>query len=244
MIPEVLLVKYGIPKDDAALAIEEAISHVLSRAFKLDVLARVGEGLEIVALAKSGISSQDFEPIDLANISRQLKRQIRYQIELELEKLQSLREWDLLRSMRGRPVAGEVRKVSKDGDATIALEVEDHLRSLILTGTCPARQIPPKERGCLQIGTKRKFLVTSVLPIREKDKSKVLIRLSRTSKALPASLLRETTGEHSIRCRRRIAGAFSEIETTRRIPKEAIQAVGKELGERIIVRVVASGKKS
>lgn len=242
MIPKDLLTKYGLPEDDAARAIEEAISLVLSRTFKMDVLVRVGVGLEIVALAKARIDSQDPEPIEIANISRQLKRQIRYQVERELEKRQSLREWDLLRSMRGRHVAGEVRKVSKDGDATIALEVEDHFRSLILTGTCFARQIPPKERGCLQIGTKRTFLVTSVLPVLEKDKSKVLIRLSRTSRALPASLLRETTGEASIRCRRRIAGAFSEIETSRRIPKEAIQAVGKELGERIIVRVVASEK--
>lgn len=244
MIPEELLAKYGLPEDDVALAIEEAISYVLSRAFQMDVLARVGVGLEIVALAKSGIGSQDLEPIDMANISRQLRRQIRYQIERELEKRQSLREWDLLRSMRGRPVAGEVRKVSQNGDVTITLEVEEHFRSLILTGTCSARQIPPKERGFFQIGTKRTFFVTSVLPVREKDKSKVLIRLSRTSRALPESLLRETTGEASIRCRRRIAGAFSEIETSRRIPKEAIQAVGKELGERIIVRVVATEKKS
>lgn len=244
MIREDLLTKYGIHETEAALAIEEAIYQVLSGAFKMDILVHVGEGLEILALRRSNIGDQDTERIDIANISRKLKRQVRYQIERELEKRQSLREWDLLRSMRGRPVAGEVRKVSKDGDATIALEVEDHFRSLILTGTCVARQIPPKERVCLQIGTSKTFLVTSVLPVREKDKSKVLIKLSRTSKALPESLLREATGEGSILCRRRIAGAFSEIETLRRIPKEAIQAVGKELGERIIVRVVAPEKKS
>ena len=242
MIPENLLVKYGLLEDDAASAIEEAISNVLSRAFKMDVSVHIDVGLEILALARACIGSQDPEPIEIANISRQLKRQIRYQIERELEKRQSLREWDLLRSMRGLPIAGEVMKVARDGNVTVALEVEDHFRSLILTGTCASRQIPLKERGLLQIGTKRTFLVTSVLPVREKDKSKVLIRLSRTSRALPASLLRETTGEASIRCRRRIAGAFSEIETTRRIPKEAIQAVGKELGERIIVRVVAQEK--
>ncbi len=243
MIPEDLLTKYGLPVDDAALAIEEAISNVLSGTFKKDILVRVGEEMEIIALARSSNGSQDSEPIFMTNISK-LRRQIRYQIERELEKRQSVREWELLRSMRGRPVAGEVMKVSRDGNVTVALEVEDHFRSLILTGTCASRQIPPKERGILQIGTKRTFLVTSVLPVREKDKSKVLIRLSRISKALPESLLRETIGEASIRCRRRIAGAFSEIETSRRIPKEVIQAVGKELGERIIVRVVAPEKKN
>jgi hypothetical protein len=90
---------------------------------------------------------------------------------------------------------------------------------------------------------KKTFLITSILPILEKDKAKVLIRLSRTSKTLPEILLRGKTGELSIRCRRRIAGAFSEIETSQRIPNEVIQSVGNELGERIIVRVVASHKE-
>ncbi len=78
----------------------------------------------------------------------------------------------------------------------------------------------------------------------EKGRAKVLIRLSRTSRSLPESMLKEMTGELSVRCRRRIAGAFSEIETACRIPKEAILYVGKELGERVIVRVVASKKES
>jgi len=232
MIPHDLLIKYDLPAPEAALAIEEAISGILSRAFNMEIIANVGEGLEVIAL--------DDRRIDPATLSRQLKRQIRYQIERELEKRQSLREQDYLRSLRGRVILGDVRKVLKNGDLTIALEVEDRFRSLILTGICPARQVPPHERGCLHIGVKKLFLITSVLPVMEKDKAKVLIRLSRTSKTLPENLLREKTGELSIRCRRRIAGAFSEIETSQRIPKEVIQSVSNELGERIIVRVVAS----
>jgi hypothetical protein len=236
MIPHDLLTKYDLPAPEAALAIEEAISSILSRSFDMDVMVNIGEELEITA--------QGDRRVDLATLSRQLKRQIRYQIERELEKRQSLREQDYLRSLRGRLVLGDVRKVSTNGDLTVALEVEDRFRSLILTGVCPTRQVPPHERGCLQIGAKKTFLVTSVLPVLEKDKAKVLIRLSRTSKTLPESLLREKTGELFIRCRRRIAGAFSEIETSQRVPKEAVQAVGKELGERIIVRVVASQKEA
>jgi hypothetical protein len=234
MIPHDLLIKYDLPAPEAALAIEEAISGILSRAFNKDIMVNVGEELEVVAL--------DDRRIDPATLSRQLKRQIRYQIERELEKRQSLREQDYLRSLRGRLILGDVRKISTNGDLTIVLEVEDRFRSLILTGICPARQVPPHERGCLHIGAKKLFLITSVLPVLEKDKAKVLIRLSRTSKTLPEILLRENTGELSIRCRRRIAGAFSEIETSQRIPKEVIQSVGNELGERIIVRVVASQK--
>ena len=82
------------------------------------------------------------------------------------------------------------------------------------------------------------FLVTSVLPVMKNGRAKVLIRLSRTTKALPEALLKEQTDEPSIRCVRRIAGAFSEIETKRKLPREVIRAVGNELKERIIVRVV------
>lgn len=235
MIPNDLLTKYDLPAHEAALAIEDAISSILSRAFNLDIMVNIKEDLEVFALGD--------RRIDLAALSRQLKRQIRYQIERELEKRQSLREQDYLRSLRGRIIFGDVKKVSTNGDLTIALEVEDRFRSLILTGICPARQVPPHERGYLHIGVKKRFLITSVLPVMEKDKAKVLIRLSRTSKALPENLLREKTGELSIRCRRRIAGAFSEIETSQRIPKEVIQSVSNELGERIIVRVVASQKE-
>lgn len=235
MIPHDLLIKYDLPAPEAALAIEEAISGILSRAFNKDIMVNVGEELEVIDL--------DDRRIDPATLSRQLKRQIRYQIERELEKRQSLREQEYLRSLRGRIIFGDVIKVSTNGDLTIALEVEDRFRSLILTGICPTRQVPPHERGCLHIGAKKLFLITSVLPVLEKEKAKVLIRLSRTSKTLPEILLRENTGELSISCRRRIAGAFSEIETSQRIPKEVIQSVGNELGERIIVRVVASQKE-
>lgn len=231
MIPPDLLAKYDLPRPEAALAIEEAITGVLSKAFNMDILVSVGDEMEVVALGN--------RLLDISILSRQLKRQIRYQIERELEKRQSLREQEYLRTLRGRHILGEVRRIAPDGGLTVALEVEDHLRNLILTGTCYARQLPPHERSGLHIGVRKAFLITSVLPVVEKDKAKVLIRLSRTSKSLPESLLREMTGEQSIRCRRRIAGAFSEIETSERIPKEAIQAVGKELGERIIVRVVA-----
>lgn len=235
MIPHDLLTKYDLPAHEAALAIEEAICSILSRAFDRDIMVNIKEDLEVIPLGD--------RRIDPAMLSRQLKRQIRYQIERELEKRQSLREQEYLRSLRGRLILGDIRKVSTNGDLTIALEVEDRFRSLILTGICPARQVPPHERGCLHIGPKKLFLITSVLAVLEKDKAKVLIRLSRTSKTLPESLLREKTGEPSIRCRRRIAGAFSEIETSQRIPREVIQSVGNELGERIIVRVVASQKE-
>lgn len=235
MIPRDLLEKYNLSEDQATEAIETAITRVLSTAFRTDMLVRVHGSLKIYALSASDLPPRSVDP---AGLSRKLQRQVRYQIEHELEKRQALHEWGTLSSLRGRPVKGEIRQVSSIGEATVALEMEDHFCRLALTGVCPARYLPPRERQALAVGDVKTFLVTSVLPVQKKGRSKVLIRLSRTTKALPEALLRERTGEPSIRCIRRIAGAFSEIETIKMLPKEAIEAVSNELKERIIVRIV------
>jgi len=235
VIPLDLLKKYNLPENQATDAIESAISRVLSKAFGTDFLVRVQDSLEIFTLPAP---DSPLRRIDTASIPPQLQRQIRFQIERELEKRQVLHEWETLSALRGRPVTGEIRHISSCGEATVALEIEDHFRRLALTGACPARHLPGKERQTLAVGDMKTFLVTSVLPVMKNGRAKVLIRLSRTTKALPEALLKEQTDEPSIRCVRRIAGAFSEIETKRKLPREVIRAVGNELKERIIVRVV------
>lgn len=238
MIPPNLLEKYNLPEEQATDAIETAITRVLSTAFGTDMLVRVQGSLEVYFLP----ASDPPRSIDPASLSRQLQRQVRFQIERELEKRQALHEREVLSALRGRPVTGEIRQIASTGEATVALEMEDHFSRLALTGVCPVRYLPLKERHALAVGDMKAFLVTSVLPVQKNGRSKVLIRLSRITKALPEALLKEQTGETSVRCIRRVAGAFSEIETIKKLPKEAIQAVSYELKERIIVRIV-EGKK-
>lgn len=236
MIPPDLMAKYGLSPDETALAIEDAITATLSAAFSTEVHVRLGERVEISALRST--SDPDFYAVDPAALSGQLRRQVRQRIEHELEKRQTLRDWERLRCLRGSLVRGEPGKHLPNGDLPVTLQIEDHYRGLILTGLCPCRYLPPQERGPLATGTLKTFFVTSVLPVWERRRAKVLIRLSRTSPALPELLLRQLSGADGLRCRRRIAGAFSEIDTPRPLPREAILAVGRELGERIIVRVL------
>lgn len=240
MIPLDLLEKYNLPESQVTSAIETAISRVLSAAFRMDMMVRAQGTLKVYALPSP---DSPLRRIETASLSRQLQRQIRFQIERELEKRQALYEQETLTALRGSPVTGEIRHISSDGEATVALEMEDHFSRLTLTGVCPARYIPPRERQTLAVGDIKTFLVTSVLPVMKNGRAKVLIRLSRTTKILPEALLKERTGEPSIYCVRRIAGAFSSIETNRKLPKQAIQEVSNELKERIIVRIV-EGEKS
>ena len=237
------MIPHDLLEDQTADAIETAISRTLSTMLRMDVLVRLDSNLEIIAINRA---HTDTEPIriDLSEISKQGRRQIRRQIELELEKQQALYECSHLHPLRGQVVSGEIRKISSNGDITVALELDDHFQQYTLAGICPSRHLPPKERGLFSLGEVRMFLVTSVLSVQKRGRFKVQIRLSRTSKTLPERLLRQVSGLQDIRCLKRIAGAFCEIETIKFIPKDAIKAVGKELKERIIVRVLEAKKSA
>jgi len=244
MIPRDLLEKYNLPADQAATAIEQAVTTVLSPMFNMDIHVRLADHLEIYAFSKT--SHLDLEPaiINPATLSKQVQRQIRHRIEQELEKRQAIHEGELLRSLRGQVVRGEVRQSSANGDLPVLLEIPDQLRTLTLTGTCPKRHLPPKERGRLQPGRIRAFLVTSVLSVQQQGRYKVQVRLSRTTMALPEKLLQRATGIDGIRCTKRIAGAYSEIESPKVLPRDAIKAASRELQERISVRVLSTKKSA
>lgn len=242
MIPAELVQKYGLPQPVVTEAVEVAVARVLSGALGMDMVVRLSSSLEVVAWRRNAADERDPIRIDPATLSRQLQRQVRHHVERELEKRQALQEWETLRALRGQAVPGEVIRITSSGNMVVALSLEDTFRSLILVGECPLRAQSPRERPLNRTGTIRLFLVTSVLPVQVRGKARVRVLLSRVSKGLPEALLRERTGQRDIRCRRRVAGAFSEIETWHRLPREAIQAVGKELEERIIVRVLATEK--
>jgi hypothetical protein len=242
MIPAELLQKYGLPERVTADAVEVAVARALSQAFGMDMLVRLEGSLEVIAWRRDATDERDLIRIEPAGLSKQLQRQVRHHVERELEKRQVLREWETLRALRGQVVFGETIRVKRDGCLMVALGLEDTFRSLILVGECPLRAQPPRERALYHTGDIRSFLVTSVLPVQARGRARVRILLSRSSKDLPVVLLRERAGQKDIRCRRRIAGAFSEIETRHWLPREAIQAVGRELGERIIIRVLETEK--
>jgi hypothetical protein len=83
------------------------------------------------------------------------------------------------------------------------------------------------------------FFVARVQIVHRKGSHMVHVGLSRTAKAFPVALFKERVDGASVRCPRRICGAYSLIEAEDWLPKAAILAVGQELRERIIVRVLA-----
>lgn len=240
MIPVDLPAKYGLQEADALKAIELAITRTLTRALRANLAVRIDGRLEITMFPVDG------EPVDIPpeEISRKLHRHILYNIELELQKRQVLREAEELEELRGKTLPGEISRIAVDGTLHVALEIADDFRHLILAGECPQRYQPPHEKGRYHSGEIREFFISSVLPVVVNGRSaRTRIRLSRITKELPALLLQERTGIYGIECRRRVAGGFSNIVTPARLPKEAINYVGKELGEHLNVFISQASKR-
>lgn len=236
MLPADFMVGSELPENEAMDAIEVAIVRVLTGVLRTNVSARINEQqLEITAYPASG----DPIKINLDSINRKLRRHILYQIELELQLRKTLIEAGRLKELRGNTAPGEISRITDDGTLLISLEIADFYRRLILTGECPFRCQPLHERSHYIIGSVKQFYITSVVPVMvNKRSSKVRILLSRTSKELPRLLLQKRGSISGIQCLKRIAGGYSTIVTPKRIPKDVINSVGKELGEHLHVSIL------
>ena len=234
MLPADLLSGNGLPESEALDAAEVAIARVLTGALRMSVSVTINDQTRITAYPETG------EPVMLSldAIDRKLRRHLLYQIELEMQKRRTLNEANRLKELRGYSAPGEISRIAEDGALIVSLEIADYYRQMILGGVCPARFQPLHERGRYAIGSVKEFYISSVVPVMVNKKySRVRILLSRTSKELPRLLLQERSRISGIRCLKRIPGAYSNIVTPKRIPKDVINSVGKELGEHLHVSI-------
>ena len=232
MLPIDLPAGTGLPENQTLEAVEVALARVLTGLLRMSVNITIDDRLRITAFPETG------EPIviSLEAVNRKLRRLFLHQIELELQKRRTLLEAQRLKEVRGTVVPGEIFRIAGDGTLFVSLERADSCRRLILAGLCPVRYQPLHERGSYTIGGVREFYITSVLPVMvNRSSCRVRILLSRTSKELPRLLLQERSHVSGILCRKRIPGGYSEIVTPVTIPKDAINSVGKELGEHLYV---------
>jgi hypothetical protein len=224
--------KYGLPKPVVMDVAETAIANSLTKTFRSPVTCRVdGNGLRLIAY----LGSNDPKAVELMTISKKLRRDIAYTVELELQKRQTLYEFHSMRELQGQVIKATISRIADNHTLYAILEVNDLLNPVILLGECSLINQPPHERWRYRVGESRTFFVSSVRPVSGRGYARVRIILNRTSRELPARMLGQLTGVDGIKCQRRVAGGFCEIVTPRRIPKSAINTVGKELREHVQV---------
>ena len=230
--------KYRLTHEETRDAIERGIEIAISLALGMDIIVRVEDSLTI-----SGFSRKHNEEtqnlIDPGSLSKKLRRQIRYQVEGELQKLQVLKEHSRLVDWQGNVVMGEIQKICRDGSLLVETKMAGPFRNDTLLGVCAPWDIPFHEKEDMALGACLAFLVINIRPVQVRGGSyRVAITLSRRSKKLPEVLLQMHSGRTDIRCNRRLAGKFSEVFVTSLLPQQAIKAVSDELKERIKVHVL------
>lgn len=230
--------KYGLSEDDTTDAIEIAVTRVMSYALRHPVSVVLGgqRGLYITVMHQHSGPGV----MNLDDIPARLQRRIRHEIELELRKRQTTNETEFLRALRGKTVSGKVHRIKDNGAIIVEFDIVrfEGIVSDTYYAECPFHYLPPHERAIRRVGDVNTYLVTSVVPMAKGRLARVRIRLSRISHELPRLMLMERTGVEGIRCSRRIPGAFSDIWVPKRIPKQDINEVGKDLREKLNVRVI------
>ncbi len=227
--------KYELTAEDVKEATEKAISLSLSRIFNCEVdVMWNGRGIEITRYIDKGY---DLIPVKMkaSSLRKNIVRLIKYEIAFQLSKKKVLNKFEQYKNLVRTAVGGYVSHVLRD---RIVVEIE---RTGGLTGECHLSHQPPRERGLYEPGDYYSFFVLRMEPVLVGKRVPHLeIKLSRTTKSLPEYLLRKELREMGLdiklKCKRRIAGALSYIEASKKVPKEAILNVSKELKERIIVK--------
>ena len=97
-------------------------------------------------------------------------------------------------------------------------------------------------RSRFQPGQRRAFHLRCIEPVLVNGTPRTKVILDRVSKTLAENLLCHHLGDAAhrfhFRCLKRYVGHKSIVLTTRRLPREVIIAVDRELQERIEVRIV------
>jgi hypothetical protein len=227
--------KYRLPEEETRTLLERSLSESLTVAFRKKVIVSFSGGVLSIYREAGRDGAEGLERLSPNLVRKEVVRLCRYRIETELGKRNALSEFDYLKTLQGSAVRGVVDRVLDDGSLMVLFPVDDLFNCREITGYCPVSQQPRRERTGYREGDSRFFFVSAVRLVGRENLFRVDIRLSRTSRRLPETLLKRETGRDELRCIRRIAGRISLVVSRERLPREAILAVATELGERVKV---------
>ena len=235
---------YDLPEETVEEEILTSLSRSLTNIFGFEVEALLNDSgvLELYGYPNLHGDLQ-VRKLPLARISKPAIRQIRKCLTESLVMKRILLEYDLLRYLTGSILEGLVLKSVNPGPLFVILYQEDLCTgNKILTGICPFRSQTPRERDVYHPGDIYSFHVLKIMPIFEDGVPRINIFLSRNSKGLVEGLLLKQIRQDpsaknvKVRCLKRIAGAYSVIESSVSLPLQAVKNVSDELKE--FIRVV------
>ena len=232
--------QYGLSKTEVIHEVESAFSVLLSRWYGREVLAFLQDEthLEVVAYdQRNGIPVQQILDLPAALSLRQCSAFLEERLALAAV----VRQTRLYKSSSRSLLWGEVMRNHPGSDLFIETEIHEGEPVIAL---CPLNRVGIHERESnrLQCGQRRAFHLRLVDAVLVNGMPRTKVVLDRVSKTLTENLLRHYLGEaasqYQFRCLKRYVGHKSLVLSTKRLPRDAIKAVGQELQERIEVRIV------
>ena len=232
--------RYALSTTEVIQEIESAFARQLSQWYRQEVMVFLREGtqLEVVAFGKrNGLPVQQ-----ILNLPAVLSRnQFKSILENHLATAAVIKQVRLLKGFERRLLWGEVVRNRVGDHLLVETEI---IPDETIIATCPLNRIGLHERhaGRLQPGQRRAFHLRRIEPVLVNGTPRTKVVLDRVSKTLTENLLRHHLGDAAhrfhFRCLTRYVGHKSIVLATRRLPREVIIAVDRELQERIEVRIV------
>ena len=232
--------RYALSTAEVIQEIESAFARQFSQWYRQEVMVFLREGMQLEVVAyvkKNGLPVQRI--LDLPAVLA--RNQFKTILENHLATAAVVKQARLLKGFERRLLWGEIVR-NRTGDLLL-VETEIILDEPIIA-ICPLNRIGLHERhaGRFQPGQRRAFHLRRIEPVLVNGTPRTKVVLDRVSKTLTENLFRYNLGDAAdrfhFRCLKRYVGHKSIILTTRRLPREVIVAVDRELQERIEVRIV------
>ncbi len=235
-----LAARHCLSRAEVLQEIESAFSIILSRWYRLEVMAFFGEDLRLEAVAYNTVGGVILQRVlDLPAILS--RGTLRNYLEEHLNMAAVFKLVRRYKSFEKNLLWGEVTGCDPKYNLYVETEI---IPSERIIAVCPLNRIGLHERfgGHFGVGQLRAFHLRRVEPVSLNGTPRLKVVLDRVSKTLVENLLRdhlEFDAERvKLRCVKRYVGHRSIILATRKLPREAIVAVDRELKERVQVQIV------
>ncbi|KJR98689.1 MAG: hypothetical protein VR65_19425 [Desulfobulbaceae bacterium BRH_c16a] len=230
--------KHRMTMTEVMTEIERTFSSMLSKWYGLDVMVHFRDDLQLEAVVYNEIGGVVRQQLIDFTKMRGLNT-LKKHLEDGLGKAALIKQTTRYKYYEKELRWGEI--AARDSENNFHVETEIIPGEKILA-VCPLNRIGLHERNTrnFSIGMKRAFHLRRIESIMLNGTPRLKIVVDRVSKTLVETLLEDHLGpiaeKLTIRCTKRYVGHKSFVLSSKKLPKSAILAVTRELGEKMEVR--------
>ncbi len=230
--------------DEKLSAAEFATSLVATEVFGLPCLAYAEDGNLYIQI----FGKNEQRTITWNELSRPVQRRIRWKIDDEILRRETLNDNIFIKRFRGQLVSGTLVSKKPDGSWLVNILLETGVSYTEHHAFYPVKNQPSKEQANYAPGQVCRFEITSIIPVKTQSVTQVRIQLSRISTTFPLLIAnfvnREAAQKADLRVFKRVPGIITKFLASRALPKKMVSRLASELGEIIIFNRSSKKKRN